>query len=310
VHFDRDPKKRRVDVDLSVAASYLDRIRADSVARVTSKGLLGDAIIDISVGSPDQPALKNGDPIQSAEPAGLAQIFDGLASTIRRVEILAGDVDARIVELFSPQVATDFGRILHSTAAVAEGVERGKGLAHTLIYEPTLASDTAQIVSDLKGSVGEVDRMLTDVRAGKGLLHQLIYDPKAGETVTALRNVASNLDSVVAEVKSGRGMIHSLVYEEDKKNLIRDLSETASIVRRLAEATEQGKGTVGGLLVDPTIYEDLLTIVGNVKRNSLVKALVRATIVNDNLDTHGRVEPQGEPKGDDVKPPPAPPASP
>src|ERR1700744_4309311 len=51
IHFDRDPRVRHVDVDLGVRADSLVRIRKDSVAQVTSKGLLGDMIVDISLGN-------------------------------------------------------------------------------------------------------------------------------------------------------------------------------------------------------------------------------------------------------------------
>ena len=53
--------------------------------------------------------------------------------------------------------------------------------------------------------------------------------------------------------------------------------------RRVAEEVQQGKGTVGGLLRDPTVYQDLKLIVGNVKRNTVLKALVRAAIRSEGL---------------------------
>src|SRR5579863_8024836 len=71
IHFSKDPANRRVSVDFSVRAHDLDRIRQDSVAKITSKGLLGDAIVDISVGSPEESPLRDGDAIASVEPAGL-----------------------------------------------------------------------------------------------------------------------------------------------------------------------------------------------------------------------------------------------
>jgi hypothetical protein len=40
-------------------------------------------------------------------------------------------------------------------------------------------------------------------------------------------------------------------------------------------------GTLGGLLKDPTVYEDLNTVLGNVKRNTLFKALIRYTVEED-----------------------------
>jgi phospholipid/cholesterol/gamma-HCH transport system substrate-binding protein len=293
VHFDKDPKVRRVDVELTVRADEIERIRADSVARVTSKGLLGDSIIDITVGSPEEAPLKSGDAVDSAEPAGLAQIFDGLDRAVRGADVLIGDVDMRVREVFTPQVTNDIGRIVHSAAGVAEGIEKGHGLVHKLVYEPAMADDAQRIVSDLQRSVAEIQSVLASVRSGNGALHALVYDPKSGEAVIRLQSVADQLDSVVTEVRTGNGLLHSLIYEKEQRNLIQDLSDSARIIRKLAQETDEGKGTIGALLKDPTIYEDLLTIVGNVERNVLLKALIRSTISNDSLDRPtGPVEPK------------------
>ena len=43
----------------------------------------------------------------------------------------------------------------------------------------------------------------------------------------------------------------------------------------------KGKGTLGALLVDPTVYEDIKSAVGNVERNEVLRALVRYSIKAD-----------------------------
>jgi phospholipid/cholesterol/gamma-HCH transport system substrate-binding protein len=46
---------------------------------------------------------------------------------------------------------------------------------------------------------------------------------------------------------------------------------------------DEGKGTVGALLKDPTLYQDLKLLVGNVQRSRLLRALIRYTIAHDGL---------------------------
>jgi phospholipid/cholesterol/gamma-HCH transport system substrate-binding protein len=172
-------------------------------------------------------------------------------------------------------VAADFARVIHSAAAVADGVEHGPGLAHALIYQPTIAADAAQAVHEIEKSASEIQR-------GGGDLQQLL-----------------------ADARTGHGLLHELIYDADSPKLVHDLGgaahdleETARIVRQIAADTQQGKGTIGGLLEDPSVYEDLTTILGNVKRNSLLKALIRYTIVKDGLDRKGRVETPADTKED------------
>src|SRR5262245_43116609 len=55
VHFPEDPRDQNVTVELKVRKEVLARITTDSKARIDSMGLLGDKIIDISIGTTGTP---------------------------------------------------------------------------------------------------------------------------------------------------------------------------------------------------------------------------------------------------------------
>ena len=66
-----------------------------------------------------------------------------------------------------------------------------------------------------------------------------------------------------------------------------------------------GRGTIGGLLVDPSIYEDVKTLVGNVERNQVLRALVRYSIKQNDGRPHAEVkDPAREPPMPVVTPKP------
>ena len=52
-------------------------------------------------------------------------------------------------------------------------------------------------------------------------------------------------------------------------------------LRSIVHDVRQGKGTLGALLVDPSVYEDIRALVGNVERNEVLRALVRYSIKAD-----------------------------
>ena len=52
-------------------------------------------------------------------------------------------------------------------------------------------------------------------------------------------------------------------------------------LRAIVAGVRQGKGTLGALLVDPTVYADIKSVVGNVERNEVLRALVRYSIKAD-----------------------------
>ena len=72
-----------------------------------------------------------------------------------------------------------------------------------------------------------------------------------------------------------------------------DLGSAAADVKKITSTIAKGEGTVGGLIADPTIYEDLRTVLGNVKRNRVLRALVRFTVNNrEDLDQIGKPQRQ------------------
>jgi phospholipid/cholesterol/gamma-HCH transport system substrate-binding protein len=60
-----------------------------------------------------------------------------------------------------------------------------------------------------------------------------------------------------------------------------NLSKMSDDLRSIVADMRAGKGTLGALLVDPSIYEDLKSAVGNVERNQVLRALVRYSIRAD-----------------------------
>src|ERR1700689_835802 len=60
-----DVQDTRIFVKMSITAKEAQRIRADTVARVVNKGLLGDKMVELSVGSPNQPSLNPGSLVPS-----------------------------------------------------------------------------------------------------------------------------------------------------------------------------------------------------------------------------------------------------
>lgn len=59
------------------------------------------------------------------------------------------------------------------------------------------------------------------------------------------------------------------------------LAEFADRLNRVSTDVERGRGTLGGLIVDPSVYENMKTVLGNIERNVLLKAAIRWTIKED-----------------------------
>ena len=83
-------------------------------------------------------------------------------------------------------------------------------------------------------------------------------------------------------IRKGNGIAHALIYgDDDTQHVMGNVNAMSDDLRAIVARIRQGKGTIGALLVDPTVYEDIKSAVGNVERNQVLRALVRYSIKAD-----------------------------
>lgn len=290
ITFPQDLKERQARVELTVQDRYMPRLRSDSRAFIDSKGLLGDKLVNLTIGSAERPALKDGDTIETRKAVSveeIAQKLDQAVSSITRVTDQAGAV---LESLAADQTRSDMQRIVHSFAALLEGVEKGDGVAHRLIYDGSYADDVAGLLGEahnsmsaLRASIERVQAIASEVQSGTGTLHELVYGQSGTSALTDLQAAAAELTHLMRAVRSEPGLLHTLIYDDKTGNMLKEWNELSARLNRLSRNVEQGRGTVGGLLVDPSVYEDLKSVLGNIERNVVFKALVRYTIKQDEL---------------------------
>ena len=131
----------------------------------------------------------------------------------------------------------------------------------------------------------------SDVKTGEGSLHALIYDKKVANAVTELGEAADELAKLIHDAKTTKdGAVYQLVYG-DAKSLLGDLASAVADVKKITGRVNAGEGTLGAVINDPTVYEDLKEILGNIKRNRVLRELVRISISNgDKIDASGKPE--------------------
>ena len=78
------------------------------------------------------------------------------------------------------------------------------------------------------------------------------------------------------------GVAHALLYgDDDSQHVMKNVNAMSDDMAAIIHDVRQGKGTLGALLVDPSVYEDVKSLVGNVERNDVLRALVRYSIKAD-----------------------------
>ena len=306
----------KVRVDLTIARRFSDRIRKNSVARIETQGLLGDKIVEITVGDTTAPPLAPGEVLVSRDPADFSRIISSGAETAKNVAELATALRETADKVNQSKIIENASATVGKLGNVVDQVEHGRGWAHALLYEEPVAlrrvNDliaTTQTLIDRvekgQGAVGvlvspegtvsakrfvaamdRISAMVAHPEGEQGLLPGLLFDPKYRAILDDLKTVAHNLREVSDRVAGGRGTLGSLVADSgDQSELqltLHDLRAAVANLRAISEKINTGEGTVGALIVDPTIYERLVAILDGAQRSFLLRSMIRSLDNNTN----------------------------
>ena len=309
VHLPGEPGGK-VRVDLDITQRYADRIRKDSIARIETQGLLGDKVVEVTVGTAATPALKAGEVLAARDPTDLGRVLNEGAGAVQ-------DMGALMAELRTSAETLNRSKLIESTSAtvdrinrVVDQVEHGRGWAHALLYDEPVALKrlneaiaTTQALLDRldrgqgaagvlvspestaagKRFVAAMDRLARMVETPgreEGLLPGLLFDPKYKGTLEDLRATAKNLREISDRVAAGRGTLGALVTgSTDDGGLgtaVQDLKVAIHNLRSVSQKLSAGEGTLGALVADPTVYERLVTILEGAQRSFLLRSLIRS----------------------------------
>jgi phospholipid/cholesterol/gamma-HCH transport system substrate-binding protein len=290
ISFSADPRERKTRVRLVVQTRFMSRIRKDSRAFIDSAGLLGDKVVNISMGSPDAEEVRDGATLAAGEALNFETLSSGLNQAVTSLTRIAGKVEVIVGSAETGQLQRDVGRVAGSLANIMEQVERGDGLLHQLIYDPRYAREVGATLQGVRSTAesarrasARIDAIVAQVESGDGTLHALIYGREGKDALAALATAAQEIGNLARAVQDRDGVLHALVYEPESRQFVTDLNQMAATLKRVVQDVDKGRGSLGGLLRDPTVYEDLKSVLGNVKRNVLFKALIRFTAEREGL---------------------------
>ena len=146
-----------------------------------------------------------------------------------------------------------------------------------------MVTEARGVAEKANRAMGRIDSVVAEIEKGDGSLHQLVYEADLGKAIAQLGVAATEIEAVVREVREGNGLVHTLIYDRGQADVVRELGEMSTTLNRMVQEIDKGRGTLGALVKDPSVNEDLKTLLGNIQRNVLFKALVRFTIEEEGL---------------------------
>jgi phospholipid/cholesterol/gamma-HCH transport system substrate-binding protein len=193
IRFPRDLNEKDVIVYLKIKRTFEDRIREDSLASITTQGLLGDKAIFITVGTPQALVHKAGDELKVKQGLSMENLADEAQELLDNVNKLSKNAN---------DIITD--------------IKQQKGFLHAMIYE----TEGEDIIQDLSKITRSANGVMKQIQKGNGVLHALVYDPTTrdlgrlfSDTAQNFKSLSQHLDAVGEKVNKGEGSIGGLVND-------------------------------------------------------------------------------------------------
>jgi phospholipid/cholesterol/gamma-HCH transport system substrate-binding protein len=240
----------KVRVGMKIAKQFADRIRKDSEARIQTQGLLGDRIIEITVGTAQTAAVQPEETVRARDPVDISNVIGEGAGVVRSVAALSESLRLVAEQFQKSRVMEDLGDTMKTTRKVAEQVgriadraEKGPGLAHTLIYEEPIA---LRRVDDL---ITSTQAILSRVERGEGALGVLSSE-QSTRAAQRLLLAMERFGALADRPASDEGLLPALLFDPKYKSVLEDLQRVAHNFRDVSDRLAGGQGTLGGLLKD------------------------------------------------------------
>lgn len=121
-----------VDITIEVDRKYKKWIRSDSTVKLVKEGLVGDSIVEVSVGSLDKPEIKDGGSVIYVKTKALDEIVEEISEKVKPVLIEVRDIIGYINDPNG-----DLKKTVHNLEILTRNLEQTRGRADILLENTT-----------------------------------------------------------------------------------------------------------------------------------------------------------------------------
>lgn len=297
-----DPHDKRLHVYFTIVRVAYERVRDDSTVTIANKGLLGDKMLELSQGSEGRPLIPDGGEINAVPPQDFGRFVQKADELAELAKKTLTNLEAATKVAADPKVAEDLKGTLSAVRILLSDAATHDGFIKRLTTDPKLANhldnvfvEAAKAGHSFDATAKEVQALIKQAKDGPGFAHTLLYS-KDGEVIAkSMAKASEELAKTMEAIRTGKGAAHELIYGEDGTKLTADVEAILKDVKVIVADVRAGKGTVGALLTDPSLYEDMKSILGNVERNQVLRAIVRYTIKQDETKAGVATQPPSSP---------------
>lgn len=190
-------REAKVDIVVTIDRKYEIWIRRDSVARLVKEGLVGDAVVEISAGSPGQPQLQDGELLTFEKSKSIDEQIDEISEKVKPVLL---EIKEIISYVNNPD--GDIKRSLANIQTLTADLHGTRRRADKLLDHTT--TDIDQLARKGSAALEHVDRSLTSLDAS--LAH---LDSVTGQIERDMPQLLKRIDATILNLEKTSAQLRS-----------------------------------------------------------------------------------------------------
>jgi phospholipid/cholesterol/gamma-HCH transport system substrate-binding protein len=258
-----------VEVTLKVNTKYSFNLRKDSVALLSTAGVLGETYVDIDSSTAKGPVVVDGDTLATRSQPDLQDVVRQSQGTLQNMDALLKRLD-RIVAfvesgqgsigkvIYDPGLYDRLNATVSEFKGIVDDVKNGQGS-----LGPLLTSDEAY-----KKAIAAIDKLnaiIDELQQGKGTAGKFLKDPELYENAN---KTVANVRQLTEDINAGKGALGKMTHDQE---FAAKLQTTMNNLAELSSRLEKGEGTAGLLFKDPALYNNSSQTL--IETRELVKAI-------------------------------------
>jgi phospholipid/cholesterol/gamma-HCH transport system substrate-binding protein len=218
-----DPARKLtpVKIVMKLDPKYHESLRKDSLASLSTVGVLGDTVVDINSQTAVGHELQTGDELKTLQTPNLQDVVKASQGTVESLNVILAKVNQLV-----------------------DSIQKGQGSAGKLIMDPALYNEA-------NGTVHELHVLATNINEGKGSVGKLMHDD---ELYNRLNDTTAKLQAITDGLDAGKGTAGKLLKDD---SLYNNLNATVAHANSLLASADEGKGALGMLTKDPAFAAKL-----------------------------------------------------
>lgn len=268
--------KNKVEVIMSVSEDQAERIRQDSIASITTMGLMGDRYVEITIGAEEYLPIDPGGEIKTQEPFELGELLQEARPTISNMENAVRNISILTDELADP--TGEVGTILENVKVLTTDLREGQGTLGALLTEDDIYLKTSLLLDTTQETMDNFKETSNNTKEAATKLPEIADQARLSiERFSEFADTAAESAVGISDmVDSGRDvMVDIKAVSSNLRSASEDIRDVSPRIGPLIDSADEG-------------IDEAKKVIEAAKRSWLLRGYFQPTVPGEPIAISGR----------------------